>query len=296
MERSWAALLTPPLEAAEEAALDCAFAHGEFGRRTGIVGALEKCTCADVARCSRRLLERQRKQRSASASVRAAEPAASPALGEERTLLQVAGVPRARPGSPPLRKHDVAVYMQVASHEARVVEDLCQCVATIAAVPTRRLHVFVSLVDKGGAAVPQLARFTQLNRSLADSLSEAHVRGGGGVTLKVLLLPNAGGDVGQFLSQLHRSAGRRPYDLVLKIHSKTEDVWRERSMATLCGSVEQAAAPPATPRLLALHGARALTAPPHPRARGRGVSARAHPPSPAHTHTPPPPPPPPPPP
>jgi len=51
---------------------------------------------------------------------------------------------------------------------------------------------------------------------------------------------NEGLDVGQFLKQLAMSnAEHQKYDLILKIHSKTDDVWRQHSLSALCGSAEQ---------------------------------------------------------
>ena len=70
--------------------------------------------------------------------------------------------------------------------------------------------------------------------SLIGVLSEA------GAGLEILKTMNAGADVGQFLNQLSRTLERTTrYDFVLKMHSKTDATWRQRSIATLCGSTEQ---------------------------------------------------------
>ena len=48
---------------------------------------------------------------------------------------------------------------------------------------------------------------------------------------------NRGADVGQFLSQLaeaEKHAGN--YDIIMKMHSKSDDIWRERALESLCGS------------------------------------------------------------
>ena len=63
----------------------------------------------------------------------------------------------------------------------------------------------------------------------------------------VLRLPNRGLDVGMFVAQLARAREEgmdrgemtRVYDYILKMHTKSDSVWRERAVEALCGSAEQ---------------------------------------------------------
>lgn len=59
-------------------------------------------------------------------------------------------------------------------------------------------------------------------------------------TVRAWETPNRGADVGQFLSQLDRmvEVGAN-YDVILKMHTKTDPIWRERATESLCGTKEQ---------------------------------------------------------
>jgi len=53
------------------------------------------------------------------------------------------------------------------------------------------------------------------------------------------VVPNRGADVGQFLHQLnHFHFLEAEYDLILKIHTKKDSIWRERALQSMCGTRE----------------------------------------------------------
>ena len=51
---------------------------------------------------------------------------------------------------------------------------------------------------------------------------------------------NVGADVGQFLSQISLTEENNlHYDIILKMHTKSDDIWRERALESLCSSENQ---------------------------------------------------------
>ena len=51
---------------------------------------------------------------------------------------------------------------------------------------------------------------------------------------------NSGADIGPFMKMLaHEDIAYRKYDVVLKMHSKGDNVWRDHTIQSLCGSPEQ---------------------------------------------------------
>jgi len=98
------------------------------------------------------------------------------------------------------------------------------CVQSVAQVPFKAVDVYVSLVQPN-TSVEQDVR--GLNSSIAG------VRAG-----RAAVVQNRGADQGQFLQQL-QGVDPGTYDLVLKVHSKSNLCWRYLALDTLCGTQHQ---------------------------------------------------------
>jgi len=227
MERAWAALLTPRLSVEEEAALACLTSQATWMPEPWWQGAhkLSVQSCNDeLANCPalQNLVQSYKNSRRLSA--------------EEASLPLPTRVPRNDATSSAVgarAKQQVAVYVQVASDQLPLVDELCDCVSKVAEAEDRLVDIFVAFAGRG------------LNLPIGNITDRvAHMLRAGGGTLHILETTNLGADVGLFIKQLGQSSTRggtrQPaYDLVLKIHSKAEAYWRQRSLSALCGSVEQ---------------------------------------------------------
>ena len=229
MERMWAALLTPPLTPSETRAMACVAKTADREMLPYLTGSVNNCLCGDVERCGAGLDgSKGRHMASANHSALHSMPEGEVEVEEDwadplaHTNL---GPRKVRSGK------RVAIFMQVASDSRQIVDELCQCIANVAAVPARKLDVHISLAGKGRSEPAVLER---LRMRLATDLAQKRA------AVRILRVANAGADVGQFLKQMRRSSARHDeYDLILKIHSKTSSAWRERSLQALCGTPEQ---------------------------------------------------------
>jgi lipopolysaccharide biosynthesis protein len=119
----------------------------------------------------------------------------------------------------------VALYLQVGYGE--LWSDMLSCAANVVygskVSGCKNVDVFVSLVD---ARVPFLSVQTVRNELLT-------LRDVGKVVVKKF--DNLGADIGAFLQMLHQQREERSdeYDIILKMHSKGDSIWRERGRAAL---------------------------------------------------------------
>jgi len=123
-----------------------------------------------------------------------------------------------------------AVYLQVGY--AKFADDMLRCAQAVAS-SSRLQHVdlFVSTIDP----LPELEE--RLKR--IAGLRQVHV----------LLAQNSGADIGQFLQLLQATPNMTnmtreqgvdaDYDLILKMHTKSDDNWRRSAIGDLCASGEQ---------------------------------------------------------
>lgn len=117
----------------------------------------------------------------------------------------------------------VAVFLQLGY--ARLWKDMHECTVNVAeAAKQMDTEIDVYLTHFGDTLIP-LQEFERID----------------GVGMFVgRVVPNHGADVGQFLFQLGlmKDLGKE-YDFILKLHTKKDDIWRERAIESLCGTREQ---------------------------------------------------------
>lgn len=203
MERSWAALLTPPLQPTEARVLECATRDAPLSNASWFRGAYEACHCFSISRC------RQAGTEAIGDGTRVPPTISSLIAGST-------GDDHRRPGFS-LR---VAVYMQVHSNDTTALDELCDCVGTVASVPVKKLAVHVSFAGDG---------LHYASGPLKDARAKFHV----------LHMANAGADVKPFIKQLQdTNALNASFDLILKVHTKSDHVWRQHTLSSLCGSQE----------------------------------------------------------
>ena len=126
----------------------------------------------------------------------------------------------------------VAVFVQAASG-GDAWGDMVQCARHVAsagalASPCVAVDLYVSIPEGYGAP----------SRESAAAMA-SEVAGIREARRVVVSRPdNIGADVGQFLAQLVETQKER-YDLLLKVHTKSNLMWRGKVMESLCGSPEQ---------------------------------------------------------
>lgn len=173
----------------------------------------------------------------------ASAPPASAAEGGTGTGTHLRGHQAAVPNTPASSQHTVsaqtaagatdniiprhggavALFLQVGN--ADIWPDMLQCATNVALAvePSSRLDVHISFVQ-------EFLPSTTVRQSIERS-SKALV---GVDDVHVIIVENAGADVGQFIHQLKANTER--YGAILKLHSKTDPVWRQRAIQSLCGT------------------------------------------------------------
>eukprot|EP00930_Biecheleria_cincta_P093312 TRINITY_DN8358_c0_g3_i1.p1 TRINITY_DN8358_c0_g3~~TRINITY_DN8358_c0_g3_i1.p1 ORF type:complete len:296 (-),score=38.36 TRINITY_DN8358_c0_g3_i1:146-1033(-) len=121
----------------------------------------------------------------------------------------------------------VAVFVQAANPS--LWGEMQSCVENVADAHMGPLDVLVSAIggEAGEAFRSSLARSKHLNQRA------------GGTKVQVDVVENRGADIGQFLQQLQNLTEvppTTPYDMVLKIHTKSDPKLRHWSLDSLCGS------------------------------------------------------------
>eukprot|EP00930_Biecheleria_cincta_P093310 TRINITY_DN8358_c0_g1_i1.p1 TRINITY_DN8358_c0_g1~~TRINITY_DN8358_c0_g1_i1.p1 ORF type:complete len:282 (-),score=44.44 TRINITY_DN8358_c0_g1_i1:39-884(-) len=121
----------------------------------------------------------------------------------------------------------VAVFVQAANPS--LWGEMQSCVENVAEGHTGPLDVFVSAVgsEARGSFQSSLEKSEKLKKRV------------GGVKVQVDVVENRGADIGQFLQQLQKipkAPTTKPYDFVLKIHTKSDFKLRHWSLDSLCGS------------------------------------------------------------
>jgi len=134
-------------------------------------------------------------------------------------------------------ENSIAILIQLGY--TRLWNDMLMCTANVAAAIAssdtkhhfRDVDVYVSLLD-----AKQNETMSISPESISSDLKSLYsIR-----SVYVNRFENQGADIGQFLQQLkliHES--NRKYDLILKMHTKGDRVWRERGIESLCGTPEQ---------------------------------------------------------
>ena len=124
----------------------------------------------------------------------------------------------------------VAIFLQFGTN-VHLLPDLVACTANIVAAanmvaasgePLEYLHIYLGFIE----GHDQRARELQIEFERFSN-----------VNVFVTIVPNAGADVGQFLAQFTQT--NQTYDMVMKLHTKTDPIWRERMVESLCASPEQ---------------------------------------------------------
>ena len=134
----------------------------------------------------------------------------------------------------------VAILLQIGYYD--IWDDMQMCVANVVAAAAGNFNdvdVFVSLLEDGGLQRPGSKQ--RVGSALSAQYIETELKKFKSVgSVYVTESRNQGADIGQFLQQvkiIHDS--ERVYDLILKMHTKNDDVWRERAIESLCGTPEQ---------------------------------------------------------
>jgi len=122
---------------------------------------------------------------------------------------------------PPPKADRIAVLAQVFNHT--IWGEIRDCIANVGqAKGARTVDVYVAVVREAPGIAADLRRMQD-----NGSVSQASVQ----------LVKNQGADIGQFMQQIMELRGE--YDLVLKMHSKTGNLWRKSMLGSLCGSPDQ---------------------------------------------------------
>lgn len=116
----------------------------------------------------------------------------------------------------------VAVFVQAANPS--LWGDMQSCIENVAVAHSGPLDVFVSAIGKEARDSFQSSLLT--SKKLKNDK--------GGVKVQVAVVENKGADIGQFLQQLQKIKNE-PYDLMLKIHTKSDSKLRHWSLDSLCG-------------------------------------------------------------
>jgi len=122
----------------------------------------------------------------------------------------------------PLPRADrIAVFAQVFNQT--IWGEIRDCIANVGqARGARTVDVYVAVVREAPGIAAELQRLQD-----DGTVSRAAVQ----------LVRNQGADIGQFMQQIQEPRGK--YDLVLKMHSKTGNMWRKSMLGSLCGSPDQ---------------------------------------------------------
>lgn len=136
---------------------------------------------------------------------------------------------------------NIAIFLQLGVNLS-LLPDMTTCLANVASVVFSRdsldsvkqplgLDLYVSVLQEDARKVGSIKDFYQ---SILPTSSNIYITS----------TPNVGADIGAFLAQLkqmnqHKGNDKSEYDLYLKLHTKTDPIWQERMLESLCGTVEQ---------------------------------------------------------
>lgn len=148
------------------------------------------------------------------------------------------------------RNFSAAIFIQVGYPE--LWNDMLTCSSSVVSAANlagyKKVDIYVSLVENASFS-PDFVQWSHneslsRNRTLTNTLRDIksslerleHVG-----AVKAIRVPNGGGDVRPFISTLNVTLTNMSdiYDLVLKIHTKADPLWRERALESLCGTKEQ---------------------------------------------------------
>lgn len=128
------------------------------------------------------------------------------------------------PQAPAAGTGSVAVFAQVFNHD--IWGELRHCIGTVGKARGRRtVDVYLAVVKDNPNITNEIMQWQD-----AGLVTHASVQ----------VVRNSGADIGQFMQQVqHIQELHKEYDIMLKIHSKTNHAWRVSMLGSLCGSEEQ---------------------------------------------------------
>lgn len=221
MERMWARLLNRPLSNLQDRSLECATSRSVSDRLDlhSFTGARRDCQCSAGCGVLQPLTEKQiicaaLKLKKTEYELRDANIPEDICndLDPQSVISQAQKTSHIYSSHPLLR---VAVFVQLG--ESTLQTDILECLRAISQVFVKRLDVFISSFFTEDEHKAKML----LKRLMIDNIY-------------VIRVKNKGADVGQFLQQLHRNENK--YDLALKIHTKTDMIWRRHTFASMCGT------------------------------------------------------------
>lgn len=151
-------------------------------------------------------------------------------LRTESTLHATGTFAGGSPETPSGKVRSIAIVAQM--HNVALWPELAKCIATVAEI--RRAP------QRQNLSIDLHLSLTGENNTISDRVQRLRAKVGL-EEASVTVVSNLGADIGQFLQQVqiigkHNSTSKfKHYDLLLKIHSKTADVWRKHMMDALCG-------------------------------------------------------------
>mmetsp|Transcript_96788 Transcript_96788/g.273711 ORF Transcript_96788/g.273711 Transcript_96788/m.273711 type:complete len:322 (+) Transcript_96788:1-966(+) len=138
----------------------------------------------------------------------------------------------------------LAVFLQVGT--PKVWPDLQQCLSNVlegangnTTFPPREVDVHLGFPKR---TEPDITKDALLVSGQVAELVQKWNDGGGRAPVKLFVndtLENKGADIGVFLQQALQVQDPSRYGLLLKVHSKSTDVWRCQALTSLCGTAEQ---------------------------------------------------------
>jgi len=136
----------------------------------------------------------------------------------------------------------IGVFLQVGY--ADLWEDMLTCTANVASAVLLRgcqdIDVLASVVD---AKDPTGVNSNSKKVTTETMLSTIKTDLGGLHNVDDIIVQqfqNKGADIGSFLQMLSvKDVATRSYDIILKMHTKGDAIWRERGIESLCGTPEQ---------------------------------------------------------
>jgi len=137
-----------------------------------------------------------------------------------------------------------AIFLQVGY--THLWDDMLMCAANVATAISSTngryedVDVYVALLNTSPTNIPR----TTLNNKSGDLVTPKNIKLDLDLPsigdIFVEKFDNFGADIGNFIHQLKRVDGSdKTYDVVLKMHTKGDNTWRERGIESLCGTPEQ---------------------------------------------------------
>jgi len=124
----------------------------------------------------------------------------------------------------------VAIFAQM--HNVTLWPELRKCVEHVAQAGTAR--------DGQGFSVSLFLSLTNKHEEISKDVQDLR-QSSGLAEAGVTVVSNLGADIGQFLQQIQLTKPTTHFDLLLKIHSKSDPGWRRSMLDSMCGDVSHIA-------------------------------------------------------